>query len=272
MRFALAALLGTLMVAAGGCAVVPFLPLLADVPKLIAPSLPHSEPTPLAATTPVEPDPTVQAAIASPLPGDTGVTIAQADRVALPPDGQGTIPLRVAAADLVSDVKARSVGDVVTVNVVESISTEAKAGTSVGNQRSISGALPNFFGVAESLAKHNQGLNLNSLVSSSSANATTGTGDMTANDTFTATVTAVVVAVNPTGTLSIKGDHQVRVNGENDTIHLSGIVRPEDLDANNQISSTQIADLTVSIAGQGQIRDKQGDGIGTRVFDWLWLF
>jgi flagellar L-ring protein FlgH len=59
------------------------------------------------------------------------------------------------------------------------------------------------------------------------------------------------------------------VNGEDDVIHISGVVRPEDLDSNNSISSGLVADLEVSLLGQGQIRDKQGNGIGTRLFDWL---
>jgi flagellar L-ring protein precursor FlgH len=268
----IAILLASLASTIAGCAALPFLPLIAEVPKMIAPNGLQSSPKPSAEATPLKSDPVIQAAISTAPAGDAGVMIPQTDRVAFQPDAEGSIPLRVAAADLVSDVKARSVGDVVTVNVVEAISSEAKAGTSVGNQRAISGALPNFFGLAESLAKHNPSVNLNNLVNASSSNATTGTGDMTADDTFTATVSTIVVAVNPTGTLSIKGDRQVRVNGENDTIHLSGVVRPEDLDSNNQISSAEVADLMVSMAGQGQIRDKQGDGIGTRMFDWLWLF
>jgi flagellar L-ring protein precursor FlgH len=255
-----------------GCAALPFLPLIAEVPKMITPDGPQSGAKPSAEATPMKPDPVIQAAISTPPVGDAGVMIPQTDRVAFQPDAQGSIPLRVAAADLVSDVKARSVGDVVTVNVVEAISSEAKAGTTVGNQRAITGALPNFFGVAESLGKHNKSVNLNSLLNSSSSNSTTGTGDMTADDTFTATVSTIVVGVNPTGTLAVKGDRQMRVNGENDTIHLSGIVRPQDLDSNNQISSTQVADLELSLTGEGQIRDKQGNGIGTRIFDWLWLF
>ncbi len=95
---------------------------------------------------------------------------------------------------------------------------------------------------------------------------------MSAGDTFTATVSSVVVAVNPTGTLSIRGDRQVRVNGEDDTIRLSGVVRPEDLDSNNTVSSTLVANLQVSMVGEGQIRDKQGNGLGTRLFDWVWPF
>ena len=111
---------------------------------------------------------------------------------------------------------------------------------------------------------------IGSLINGSTDNASTGTGDMAATDSFTATVSAIVVAVNPTGTLSIKGDRHVRVNGEDDTIHLSGVVRPQDLDSNNMISSSEVADLEVSMLGQGQVRDKQGNGVGTRLFDWLW--
>jgi flagellar L-ring protein FlgH len=119
---------------------------------------------------------------------------------------------------------------------------------------------------------HNPLLNLGSMVNSTADNSTDGQGDMTAADTFTANVSAVVTAVNPSGTLSIKGRRQLQINGEDDTIRLSGVVRPEDINSDDTVSSSDVADLEVSITGQGQIRDKQGNGLGTRLFDWLWLF
>ncbi|HEY6393876.1 MAG TPA: flagellar basal body L-ring protein FlgH, partial [Candidatus Binataceae bacterium] len=215
----------------------------------------------------------VQAITAEPaVSGDTGLMINQQDRVAFQPEAQGSIPLRVAAVDVVSDVKARTVGDVVTVNVVESINSESKAGTTLDNKRSITAGMPNLFTAAESLAKHNPLLNLSGMINGSSESSSAGQGDMTAADTFTATVSAVVVAVNPSGTLSIKGERKLTINGEDDAIHLSGVVRPEDIDSTNSISSAQVADLQLGISGQGQIRDKQGAGPGSRLFDWLWLF
>jgi flagellar L-ring protein precursor FlgH len=260
-----------LMLCNAGCAVIPFIPMIASVPKLLIPK-PTPPVQPLTESKPHEPDPVVVNAISKPPAGDMGVMIPQLDRVAYQPNAQGSIPLRVAAVDLVSDFKARAVGDIVTVDVSEAISSEAKAGTSIANQRAISAGMPNLFGAVESLAKHNPMVNLNSLVDASSSNATTGTGDMTAQDTFTATVSAVVVAVNPTGTLTIKGDRHVQVNGEDDTIHISGVIRPQDLDSNNSISSSEVADLEIRMLGQGQVRDKQGDGFGTRIFDWIWAF
>lgn len=253
-----------------GCAALPFIPLITEVPKMMTPSPSPSTVQPIADATPHEPDPVVVKAIATAPVGDAGVMIPQTDRVSFVPAAEGSIPLRVAGADLVSDVKAHAVGDVVTINVAEAIASEAKANTSLENKRSLSAGMPNFFGALESLAAKNPMLNLSSLINGSTDNATSGTGDMAANDNFTATISAIVVAVNPAGTLSIKCDRHVRVNGEDDTIHMSGVIRPQDLDSNNTIASNQVADLEISMLGQGQVRDKQGNGVGTRLFDWIW--
>lgn len=259
-----------------GCAVIPFVPTIAHVaPRML---FPGHDPAQTAATNapspPAAPDPLLTKAIGArpALEGDTGVMIDQQERVTFAPASPGSIPLRVSAVDLVGDVKARNVGDVVTVQVIESFSSESKAGTNLSNQRSLTAGLPNLFGAVESLAKHNPLLNLGSMANASSANSSTGTGDMTAADTFTATVSALVVAVNPSGTLTIRGERNLKINGEDDTIHISGVVRPQDIDSNDSVSSTQLADLQLSITGEGQIRDKQGNGLGTRAMDWLWLF
>jgi flagellar L-ring protein precursor FlgH len=277
-KLALSALIAANLALCGcAAAALPFIPTIAHVvPRVLFPGHQAGGVRPIqnADANADKADPALAQAITAPpaVEGDTGLRINQQDRVSFQPDADGSIPLRVVAVDLVSDVKARTVGDVVTVNVVESVSSETKQGTTLSNQRQISAGLPNLFMAAESLARHNPMLNLGSLVNGTSANQTAGTGDMTAADTFTATISAIVVAVNPSGTLSIKGERRITINGEDDAIHLSGVVRPEDIDSTNSITSAQVADLQLGITGQGQIRDKQGDGLGTRIFDWLWLF
>lgn len=259
-----------------GCAgIIPFLPAFASAPALLMTPLPSSHKAQtIGDTKPIEPDPAIQQAISAPpaIQGDSGMLIPQQDRVSFQPDAGGSIPLRVGAVDTVSDMKARAVGDIVTVNVVESMSSESKAATSLGKTSSITAGLPNLFSGTEWLGRHYPLLNTGNLINGSTTSATTGSGDMSADDTFVATISSVVVAVNPSGTLSIKGDRRVRVNGADDTIRLSGVVRPEDLDSNNTVPSSLVADLQVSMTGQGEIRDKQGNGMGTRAFDWLWPF
>ncbi len=253
-----------------GCAALPFVPTIAHVaPRML---FPNHDPSASHEASALAPDPQIESAVATPSSGDTGITIAGQDRVAFVPAAPGSIPLRVAAADLVADVKARTIGDVITVNVVESITGESKAATSLANKRSLQGGIPNLFTFTEGLGKYNPLLNLGSMVNSTTDNSTDGQGDMAAADTFTANVSAVVTGINPSGTLAIKGERQLQINGENDTIRLSGVVRPEDINSDDTVNSSQVADLEVSISGQGQIRDKQGNGLGTRLFDWLWLF
>jgi flagellar L-ring protein FlgH len=267
-RFAIVALMAGLQ----GCAVVPFIPAIAQVPRVLFPSQPPALQT--QNTRPDPPDPVIAKTLATGAPGigDTGVLIPYQDRVAFAPDAPGSIPLRVAAVDLVADLKAHTVGDIVTVRVVESVSGESKAQTDLANKRSLDNGIPNLLMGAESLASHNPLLNLTDLLKGGADNSTSGQGDMTADDTFTATISAAVVASNPGGTLTIKGERKLKINGEDDTIHLSGVVRPEDIDSNNSVESTKIADLQLSITGDGLIRDKQGNGLGTRLMDWLWLF
>jgi len=263
--------IGTLM---AGCAAIPFLPVIASVPSFLSMPMPAKHDQTIGDKKPIDKDPDIQKAIsaAPAVAGDSGLMIPQQDRVAFQPAAEGSIPLRVNEADIVSDLKAHAVGDIVTVNVVESMSSQSQAATSLSKKTSISAGMPNLISGTEWLSQHYPLLNTSSLVNGSSDNSTTGSGAMSANDTFTATVASVVVAVNPSGTLSIRGDRHVQVNGEDDTIRLSGVVRPEDLDSNNAISSALVANLEVSMVGQGEIRDKQGNGVGTRLFDWVWPF
>lgn len=277
MKNALAAAVGILMLALTlqGCAgIVPFIPLIAHAtPRILFPD--HGKSLAMSPDPPEAPDPQIEKAISRKgmaKLGSTGAHIGRQDSVAFAPDSPGSIPLRVDAVDMVSDMKARAVGDILTVRVVESVDGQASAKTDLSNKRSIQAGIPNLFTATESLAAHNPLLNLADMLKGASDNSTTGSGDMTAQDTFTATVSAVVVAVNPNGTLSIRGDRSLRVNGEDDTIHLSGVVRPEDIDSNDTIQSQNVADLRLSITGEGLIRDKQGDGWGTRLVDWMWMF
>jgi flagellar L-ring protein FlgH len=277
MKFLAAALLLAIGTMTSGCvALLPILPALASIPgglMMMGSAAPKKTET-IGDPKPIVHDADLQQAISSPsaISGDSGMLIAQQDRVAFQPAAEGSVPFRVNAIDLVSDLKARAVGDVVTVNVIEAIDSESKAATTLSKTSSINAGMPNLFSGTEWLGQHYPLLNTNSLIGASAASATAGSGDMSAGDTFTATVSSIVVAVNPSGTLSIKGDRQVRVNGENDTIRLSGVVRPQDLDSNNMVSSALVADLEVSMTGKGEIRDKQGNGFGTRMFDWLWPF
>jgi flagellar L-ring protein precursor FlgH len=256
-----------------GCMLIPFAPTIAHVaPRLLFPGHdPNNRNSPDGADN-------ANQAEAQPTP-DSNANPAPADNAASKPAPEnraqladGTIAVHMDHTDIASDSKAHDVGDVLMVNVAETINGESSAQTDLSNKRSNNAALPNMFSAAESLAKHNPMLNLSSLLNSSSDNETTGKGDMSANDTLNALVAVSVIGTQPGGKLKIKGSRSIRINGENDTLFLSGTVDPSDIDSNNSIPSSRVADLRLSFTGAGQIRDKQGNGLGTRMMDWLWLF
>jgi flagellar L-ring protein FlgH len=167
-----------------------------------------------------------------------------------------------------ADQKARRVGDVLTVRIVEAAEASNAADTGLSRKSSISARVDNFF-----TAKKFLGVPLSqNAVESSSENAHVGSGTTTREGKVTASMTAVVTQTLPNGNLVIKGVRAVGVNHEEQFITLTGIVRQEDIARNNTVLSSQIADAHITLTGAGVVDDKQKSGWGTWIFDWFWPF
>jgi len=87
-----------------------------------------------------------------------------------------------------------------------------------------------------------------------------------------ATISARVMEVLDNGNLSIEGRRQLTVNEEDQFIIITGIIRPEDITADNVIESQFIADARIVYTGKGVINDKMRPGWLTRILDWVWPF
>ncbi len=70
----------------------------------------------------------------------------------------------------------------------------------------------------------------------------------------------------------IKGNREITVNREKQKIFLVGLVRPEDVSAQNVVLSTAIADAKISVTGKGVVSEEQTPGFGSRMYEWLWPF
>ncbi len=181
------------------------------------------------------------------------------------PVAEGSLWSAQAPFNLYGDVKARNVGDVVTINIVESASASKNASTKTSRNSSLEA---NWSGVFEKLAgqwvgtDHKAGL----------GNSFDGKGETTRSSTLNAFITAQVIQVAPNGNLVLQGSRQVRVNNEIQYIHIQGVVRPEDIASNNIVLSTYIADAMIELNGQGVVSDKQRTGWLARILDWAWPF
>ncbi len=174
---------------------------------------------------------------------------------------------------LFGDIKANKVGDIVTVIISEKASASKEASTQSGRTTSIGAQIPNFFGLEKAtfFAK-NPDIDLANLVKADFKNNFQGSGKTTRKEDLVATLTTQVIEIYPNGNMKIRGGKSVVVNTEDQLIYLTGIVRPQDVTAENTVDSKYILNAQIAYTGQGALSDKQKPGWMMRVLDNVWPF
>lgn len=173
---------------------------------------------------------------------------------------------------LFADVKARFAGDLLTIVITEDASGSKAAETSTATDTEVFASLEQFFGLPQQLAQKNPTIDPTQLIKASSARKWDGEGSTNRKGRLTARMTAVVKSVSPTGNLWVQGDKIVSVNKEDQHIVVQGWVRPEDIDSQNQVLSTRLADARIDYYGVGAIGMKQRPGWGYWLLDLVWPF
>ncbi len=174
-------------------------------------------------------------------------------------------------SNMFSDQRARNVGDILTVNIVEVSQASESASTATTRKSQTTAGISNFFGLETN--PNGPFKNPATLINANAPNNDfTGTGATSRAGSLSATITARVMDILPNGNLAIEGKREIYVNNEKKEILLQGIVRPRDIAYNNTISSTQIADAKVIYTGIGVVAEKQRPGWAARLFDFVWPF
>jgi len=181
---------------------------------------------------------------------------------------------------LFKDLRARQVGDLVTVNIVETSKGKKKAETKTSRASSIDAGISNTLGWETKIknltslgnAKVRAAFDNEAMFRANMQNAHTGTGETNRDETMTASITAVVIDVTPEGNLFIRGTREVRLNNETQFITLTGFVRPEDISPDNTVLSSYVGDARIAYTGSGAVSDKQRPGWLMRLVDFVWPF
>jgi len=97
-----------------------------------------------------------------------------------------------------------------------------------------------------------------------------GAGDSNQSNKLIGNIAVTVAEVLSNGNLIVRGEKRVTINQGDEYIRLSGIVRPADIDPDNTISSTLVADAKISYTGNGLIDDANSNGWLARFFNSKW--
>lgn len=180
---------------------------------------------------------------------------------------------RPGAKAFFKDQRARRVGDILTVFI--SINDKAEIDNTSTRSRNNSDAarLPNFLGYEAELHKIlPDAVNANNLVNLSSQTANNGTGSVDREEKIELKIAAIITQVLPNGNLVIDGKQEVVVNHELRDLNITGIIRPEDVTAQNNISYEKIAEARISYGGKGLISDVQQPRFGQQLYDMVFPF
>lgn len=161
---------------------------------------------------------------------------------------------------LFADQKAARPGDGVLVLVVEISSASNDAHTSSGRESNLS---------LSASGKNGNSTPLDIAGGISTGGSFKGEGATSSRGSVRAKVSARVDSVLTNGNLAITGTRTIIVNGEEQLITLSGIVRPSDIMADNAVYSYNISDARIAFEGSGIVSRAQGPGWITKFLYWL---
>jgi len=178
----------------------------------------------------------------------------------------------VSANYLFADTRARFPGDLLTILIAEDSSGLKEADTSTSTKTDISGSIDEFFGVPQWVNSNNPTVNPSQLVKAATSRKWDGVGTTSRKGSLTARMTATVTAIAPNGNLWVQGEKIISVNKEDQHLVVQGWVRPEDIDAQNQVFSTRLAGGRIDYYGVGVVGIKQRESVGMVLLDWLWPF
>jgi flagellar L-ring protein precursor FlgH len=169
------------------------------------------------------------------------------------------------------DQRAHQMGDIltVTVNITDKAAIENETQRSRKNTED--SGVTDYIG-AKTLSNPAKAVLPGRILTADSTASSEGKGSVARQEALQTNVAAVVTQVLPNGNLVVEGKQEVRVNFEIRELIVAGIVRPEDIQSDNTIDSSKIAEARIAYGGRGQLTDVQQPRYGQQVLDVLLPF
>lgn len=176
------------------------------------------------------------------------------------------------APGLFEDPVAARVGDLLVIRIDEKDLAMHQADTKLDKSDDTSYGVPAAFGFVAALKAKYPDVDPAKLFATSSSQTFSGNGAVSRQSQVHATLPVRVRQILPSGDLFVEGTKVVMVGAEEKHIYLSGIVRRIDIEQDNSVSSSKVADAEIEYTGRGDVSDTQRRGWGSRVLSKLWPF
>jgi flagellar L-ring protein precursor FlgH len=169
------------------------------------------------------------------------------------------------------DQRARQIGDLLTVTV--NITDQANFANETQRSRTATEdvGITAFLG-SSLFGQRAQSVLPGRFLTADSTSGTDGKGSIVRQETLQTNVAAIITQVLPNGNMVVEGRQEIRVNYEKRELIVAGIVRPEDIQSDNTIDSSKIAQARIAYGGHGEISDLQQPRYGSQVMDVLLPF
>jgi flagellar L-ring protein precursor FlgH len=191
----------------------------------------------------------------------------------VPPPQEGSLWTGRQANGLVADSRATNIGDLITISITETAKASEIANTNTSRDSGVKVGINSLFGISLPMkAFSDKEANVDTALEGTVGNVSQGQGKTERQSSFTSYLTTRVIQVLPNQNLMIQGQRHLRINNETEVVTLTGIVRPQDIDRNNIVPSTKVAEPRLMISGIGVVSDKQKVGWFQRAFDHVWPF
>jgi flagellar L-ring protein precursor FlgH len=178
------------------------------------------------------------------------------------PRTEGAIYQAGQEVQLFADLKARRVGDVLTIRLTEATAASKSAVTKTTKTTGVNNTGVTLFGRSPTVG--GVGIGTSTL---NGADTFDGEGSATQGNTFTGSLTVTVMAVQQNGNLVVQGDKTLKLNQGDEFVHVSGVVRSADIATDNSVTSDRVADAHISYSGKGVIASSNKMGWLARFFN-----
>ncbi|GAA4496745.1 flagellar basal body L-ring protein FlgH [Pseudaeromonas paramecii] len=179
-------------------------------------------------------------------------------------ESNGSIFSQKQTTSLYSDIKARQVGDIITVQLVESTSAKKNANSQLGKDSSLGLDALELGGKPVTVGGYDTSVGMGA------NNSFKGQSKADQSNSLQGNISVTVTRVLPNGNLMVRGEKWIMLNTGNEYIRITGIVRAEDVQADNTVESQRVADARIYYGGTGDFANTQERGWLAQFFNSPW--